>query len=77
MLEDWKVRGNNRYSGYISWNGKREPEWRELCKGARLSRDGQTIELPKVYGQKIYRLGTAYEHPQTPPESFASAAGGA
>ena len=64
MLEEWKVRGNNRYSGYVSWDGVREPEgWREMTKGARLFRNGALIELPKTYGQKLYRLGDAWVNP--------------
>ncbi len=63
VLEEWRVRGNNRYSGYVSWNGKREPEWREMTKCARLFKNGEVIELPKTYGQKLYRLGEPYVKP--------------
>ena len=63
VLEGWSVRGNNRYSGVVHINGKRLGEHRELCKGARLSFDKKTIEIPKIYGQKIYRLGEPKQDP--------------
>eukprot|EP00965_Chrysotila_dentata_P036031 1198979-Pleurochrysis_carterae.AAC.2 len=74
VLEDWMVRGANRYSGFLHRPGKKEAPFIETGKHAQLSRDGTTIttsarlggasEPGRVY-QKTYRLGT----PHKPDES--------
>lgn len=67
VLEDWSVRGANRYSGRISRkNGKTDLQFVEFRKGGRLSRDGKFItvvgEWP--YEETSYRLGTPYKTPE-------------
>ena len=37
VLDQWKVRGANRYCGIVIKNGKRSDEWYETGKGCTLN----------------------------------------
>jgi len=70
VLEQWSVRGKDRYSGFLIQPGKKEGQFMETGKHCTRSRDGKTITtaanyggetIPgKVYG-RTYRLGAPRE----------------
>lgn len=71
VLEYWRVRGANRYSGHVCKGGKMSKQFVEFRKGGRLSRDGKfvTVVGPWPYNETTYRLGRPYD-PSAKPDPF-------
>jgi hypothetical protein len=67
LLEDWSVRGANRYSGRVCKKDRKPSlQFVEFRKGGRMSRDGKfvTVVGDWPYDETVYRLGTPYKEPE-------------